>query len=513
MQDVITDYITKGILAVMRRWKLVLFCSSIVIVCVAFYSFMQSFAFVTIELDKTRIDKSLNISTYANSTVESKKVGSDGLQIIPRSTRSITVSAGDNIKTQSLITIPWHGFFTKKLTLWPDKNADKIAYMSTLPQPCATYNQEQDQLLAYSCQQPAALTKYDTPVNSYWKTDLVSSLSYVRTQPVPYQGGLIGISITLDSPPKIITYDGKGGSRSFDPPPFIDTTQFSKATIHTDEADPSSNKFVILASNGDIYRAIINDNQKNIDYKLFPAPQGYSPIFQKTLCRVISSQIVCVRVNNQAGDVKTPENAPQPTVITASFDSESFTSKPINIDYLDDFAATTDGRLYATDNKKLFLLSKEANAYSPIEIAQNIDSIFGGKNFYAIQQNGIFTSDKTDLRQVFHSSNLSLKSLLVYDNTVFTLASVKGRPGETFAYRLNTTDNTTPNRRLIDLYPTSSDKLSSLRFQDMVGNRIYGVTRETSNIVNDFPTIEQEARVNLQSLGIEATDVDIRIVY
>lgn len=512
MQDIITDYITKGIFAVIRHWKTVLFFTIIGVICVALYSLIQNFALITVEVDKTHIDKSLTVSTYANSIEESKKIGSEGFQIIPRNTKSITVSAGDSIKTQSLITIPWYGIFTKKITLWPDKNADKVAYTSTLPQPCATYNQDLDQLLAYSCQLPAALTKYDTPSNSYWGADIISTLAYVRTQAAPYKGGLIGISTTLDSPAKIISYDGKGGSHSFDPPPFIDTSQFNQAVIRTDEADPNSSMFVIVTSNGDIYRATIDD-QKNINYKLFPAPQGYSSTFQKTLCRVVSSQIHCIRVNNQVGDVKTPKNAPQPTVITASIDSESFASTPIDIDYLDDFVATADGRFYVTDNKKLFFLSKETASYSPVEIAQNVDSIFGGKNLFIIQQNGVFTSDKTDLRQIFYSPNLLLKSLSIYNDIVFVLASVKDRPGETFAYRLNAIENTTPNHRIIDLYPTSSDKLSSLRFQDMVGNRIYGVTRETSDIVNDFPTIEQEVRVNLQSLGIETNNFDIRIVY
>ena len=121
--------------------------------------------------------------------------------------------------------------------------------------------------------------------------------------------------------------------------------------------------------------------------------------------------------------------------------------------------------------------------------------------------------EKGVLYQVFYSSNITTKSLYVIGSRIFVLGSVANQRDTTFAYLLNQSPDTTPGKRLIDLYPSSLPQLSMLHSQDMVGNRLYASLYQSTNDPSRIPALREQSISTIEALGINIDAVKLELMY
>jgi hypothetical protein len=518
-------------LIITYRKKVALFVLGIVLLIIAINLF-RTYAIVDVEID-TGGNQSSKLTVYTSSDVATAKAGSAGLNIVPRNTKSLIVASGDNMKTQSKITIPWFGYSYKKVTLKRDKNAEKVAFNSTSSTNCASYSSNFDRLMYYSCQRPTSLSEYLTPTTGTWITKKIADAGFYTNKVTSYMGGVIGISYRENSdvirPGEITAVTETGQRVYYSPPEGFNLDEIGKAKLFTDTNDITNNRFILVDTQGNIYLGTPTGG-KNIDYKHISPPEKYNPIYNQTLCAVNGDSAHCYRGHAAVGDRPEKFDATQladDTIVTLSFnDTNANTVKVEPSDFvLSDFYTTTTNQLYGKSHKKLYAFDKVGDKYIPDELSQNIDSAASSQNMYFIQQNGIYQVDsKTkDSYQIFHSNNIIPKSVYVAANKVFITGSIKGAGPTTYAYVLNSEDDTAPGKRLIDIFPTSFDKLPKVNSQDFIGNRFLfrlkvTINKDAKTIADaiDKKSLEQaKAQVinYINDQGINPDSLDISFTY
>lgn len=462
----IVEYIQKH-----KRLFIVIACL-IVLLFIA-KSLFDTLALVDIKVTMTGNQTVQNVKVYASSDDGNTELGGAGLKIIPRSTKSLVATKDEDASSQVKIKIPWYGYLEKKITLQPSKNADKIAYLNTNKNPCATYSIRLASLLAYDCKKPRALIHYD--INSpIWAIRRAGSLPFESDQVAPYMGGVIGIESgteVIDSPLLVVKDDGT--KSRFNLPDGVAPEYIKQTRIFTNGFSATDNRFVIVDYIGDIYLGTPSTQNKTVKYRKITRPEGYSSTYQQTHCRMLGDFVYCYRGQYIRGDMP-PSSVKLPTesILTASFTSDDTTST--NLDKpgkYSDFYVTLDGDMYAKEHKKLFYLSQTGDLYKSRELAQNVDAAAGGEGMFYIQKNNIYhVSKDSDAIMRFYSRNVLPKSLYVSEGSVFVLANVKDMGSNFYAYKLNDQDYTGENR-LIDQLPAGTGKLPSVTYQDLVGNR------------------------------------------
>ena len=425
-----------------------------------------------------------NITTYTSSEGSTQKIALSigNLKLIQRDTKNIIVAGDDNVKTQTPITIPWHGFGYKKVNLVRDKNAEKVAYYSTSSDTCATYSANFDRLMYYNCNKPSFLSRYETPSTSPWINKIVTPMSYTNTGVTPYTGGVLGISYTSNtdsvSPGDIVAVTETGGITYYNSPEGLDTTKLSQAKISTDTHDLTNNRFVLSDEQGAIYLA--TPTNRGVEYRKIPAPTDYNPLYNQTICRLNGDSVNCYRGIAQIGErpddfdsIKKTSNS----IFSASFANN--TTKTLEIEdsdfVLDTLYSTLDGRLFGRSSRTLYYFNEKNEKYQPSEIAFDVEATSAGQDLYYVQENGVFKVDSStlDSHQVFYSSNIQSKSVYVVAGKVFAIGRLKGGGPATHAYLINSQDDTTPGKRLIDLFPIPFKDLPEAGLTDMVGDRLF----------------------------------------
>lgn len=457
---------------------------------------------------------------YVNANAGKIELGSPGIYIIPRNSKSIIAQAGSNIRTTSVLDIPWYGLVAKKIDLRGDKGADKLAYRSTLNNPCTSYSQKSNTTLMYDCKNPKSLLKYDTPVNKPWGTQAITNdLYYPNYEPIPYRGGIIGISYYLTSDvntPGLITFvDENGKAHHYQHPEGIELEDLNKTRIFTDQNDQSNSRFVLVSSNGIIYlgQPSTNETESFIDFREITPPSDYNPSVQHTLCSIHNENVTCYRgLLPNLGDSTVETDKVTPQIVKLRFGDQNTQTQQVNDkSVMQEFATTSDGQIYGLNHKRLVLLRDKNSTYYPYELSQNVDHIAANKNLHFLQDGGVFTIDPNthDSHQRFYSFNIRPDKLYVAGESIIILGKSANNNTFTFAWKLNETFTTNYGNRLIDILPTFPSSPSVSR-ADLVGSTIYiESTADRSSAPGSVLRKKEETLEYLRALGVDVDTLTI----
>lgn len=481
-----------------------------------------TYAVINVEVSAPFDTKS--VVTYAASGKPTQKAGNTGIMIVPRTTTSLVVAQGDYIKTESKLDIPWYGYTAKKIQLRKDKNATKVAYKSTIGAQCATYNPTTDSLAYYRCGSATNLVAYKTPINKIWNNVEITKFYYPSNYAYPYMGGVIGLSYSDDidekSPGDIIAYDGNGRSNVFNAPEAIqDKSKFNFSSVFTNTNNPTDNRFVIVTVNGDIYIGTPNGG-KNVEYYRIAAPSDYNSDYNQTLCSLTDMDVYCYRGKTAYGDISPSfdfSKVAGSQIVHYSYLNKSVDTTNFATDLfaINQFQSTASGDLYATYYKELYRFENKNGKYNIVRISQNASTIAASDKLYFTQDKGIFAVDNTDTStayQVFYSKNVIPRSLYAVSGKLFIIGSIPGDDSVTYAYQLNSDNDTQPGNRAIDILPMASSELPGAYLNDLVGERIFVMldVNSSSNPAQPIKPAEIDAKKRqiIQKLSLYGSTIN-----
>ncbi|MDB5177167.1 MAG: hypothetical protein JWN75_835 [Candidatus Saccharibacteria bacterium] len=461
---------------------------------------------------------SRDVQVYANHDTESTLIGSSGISIIPRNTRSLTVTTkNQQMRTITALAIPWYGIAFEHTTLTNDLNADKVAFRSSRYNTCASYNAAADRLLAFACSGNSGLTYYDT-TSKEWVNNLITTIG-ISGQVTAYRGGVIGLSSINNSDsssrPAPIEYISPNGTRhhyAF-PDNFVEYDDFSQISIVTDQTDPSNSHF-ILTTEGIVYLASIDAND-NVSYITIPAPSSYNVTKNQTICTFKNVYVYCYRGIIAADDTVSQSSSFQPTIIQASFDNSNTRSFTTNIQIMDTLYSTTSGLLFSKNYKSLSYLKKIGDTYTSQQISDTVDDAQVDAGIYFIDNTGVLTYNTTTATstQVFRSANVSPKHLITSGGKVFILGYVADDSSYTYTYAwaLNNETDTNYGKRLIDTLPSFLTSASDLYGDtDLVGKTVnVTVPYDRAAGTTSIHQKKQATLDYLKSIGVNTSEVTL----
>lgn len=518
MTDTIIQLIIKFFADHWRRIVFVIFLLCLVVVLIKLFF---SYAIITVEVDSSQIGSKQQprVFIYHDNTT-TDELGKPGLYIIPRDAKSILATTDNNIRTRSPINIPWYGYTDKKITLHRDKNADKIAFNSTLPNTCTTYSKKLDRMMQYDCSKPTALVYYNAPQDKEWSIQTVSnSLPYRNGSVVSYMGGVLGntfIDGPDSDPPGFLSYiDQNGTERRYQNPDGIDAALLGQARLFTDAADQENNRFVLVEKNGVIHLGTPSqgNNDTNVAYTTIPAPTGYNTTLEQTMCHVSSDTATCYRgLALDIGDTSDDTSKIQPEIVTLHFGSTNETITKLKDDSLfSDMAVTDGGQIYGLNFKKLVQFIKKGDVYVSEEISQNVDAIAGRDTVYFLQDDGVFAVDPNthDAYQIFYSHNIKPDQLVASGGELFITGKSANNTENLYAWKLNNEYDTDYSNRLIDILP-SFPASSLYGTTDLVGQTLnIQILINRSDSQADIQRKRQATLDYLNELGINTNQLAI----
>ena len=471
-------------------------------------NFFLHYSLITISI--TNPPTTTEFTVYTSSNYGTKELGKPGLHIVPRNIKSIIAQAGKNIRTQSQITIPWYGYAAKDIELKVDKNADKIAYKSSLDNPCGVYSDKLNRMSQYSCFNSNSLVYYNTPEKGEWTIEKIADMFYPNYTPAAYMGGLLGVGYLRNSdvipPSNVISVSDTGEINYLKNPEGVDINKITEAGIFTDKHDQANNRFAFVTADGIIYLGVPK-SKTDVEYTKITPPKDYDPNTQQTLCDVNGDFVTCHRgLSPNLGDADIDFDSIKPNIVTLNFTDSS--TEILNVGRLltlDNIAVTNDGLIYGKNHKKLFFFEKKDTQYNTVELSQNIDGIAAGDQLTFLQDNGVFTVDPAsrNLYQIFYSNNIQPKRLFSASGKVFIIGKVPGDKNSSYAWVLNDEDNANNGNRLIDKLPSSPDALE-YGDTDFVGNVInIKVLTDRSSTTQGIHNTKQTTLDYLDSIGVD----------
>lgn len=440
--------------------------------------FFASNAFIFVSVD-TPV-KSSALTTYGSTPSGTDKIGTTGLILISRDVKSIIVASGENLKTEKKLALPWYGLLAVDVRLERDKNADKVAFASPYSyDTCATYSKQLDSLLAYKCTNPPSLLQYQTPNTSAWiNKALATKMYYPGKLAQPYMGGVIGVSVYArgdESAPQPIIYTTDTGEQiAYDMPEGINEATLSQSEVFSNYADPNDKRFAFVTDDGTTYIGSPTATKGAVDYVTVPAPKGYAETPHKTLCRVTTEKVYCYTGSDPIGDSTEPLKNDD-KIRVYDFDGNITESTELQASLgLSGIYVTHEGKIYGRQFKKLLAFTKQNDSYKVEEISQNVDSAAGGDALYYAQRGGVYKIDTQGVaHQVFSSKKVSIATVYISDGQIFMLGTLKeSTDKQIYAYTLRDDDNTTPDKRIIDILPTEPGQLPSVTAQNLVGKQL-----------------------------------------
>ncbi len=518
MTDTIIQLITKFFI---DHWRRIAFLALLFCLIFVFIRLFFSYAVITVTVDSSQVgDKQQpRIFIYRENT-ETDELGNPGLHIIPRDAKSILATTDNNIRTQSPITIPWYGYVDKKVTLHRDKNAEKIAFNSTLSNTCTTYSKKLDRMMQYDCNKPTALVYYDAPQDKEWSIQTVSnSLPYRNGQVVSYMGGVLG-NTYIDGPssdaPGFISYINENGvEHLYQNPDGVDAALLGQARLFTDVTNQENSRFVLVEKNGVIHLGTPpqDKNDTSVSYTTIPAPAGYNTTLEQTMCQVSGDTATCYRgLALDIGDTSDDTSKIQPEIVTLHFGSTKETIAKLKDDSLfSDLAVTDDGQLYGLSFKKLVQFIKKGDVYVSEEISQNVDAIASRDTLYFLQDDGVFTVDPNthDAYQVFYSHNIKPDQLVSSGGELFAIGKSANNTENLYAWKLNNEYDIDYSNRLIDILP-SFPASSLYGTTDLVGQTLnIQLLINRSDSQTDIQKKRQATLDYLNELGINTNQLAI----
>ena len=448
-------------------------------------------------------------------------IGNAGLHLIKRSDNNIIIRAGNNLRSQTIVSVPWNTFYaSKNIDLQRDKNAEKIAYRSSLDNPCGVFSKKLNRLLQYACNNTNALTYYDTPEQGDWSVQTVANdFSFQGSPPTPYMGGILGsyFQAGTDTIPtdQLLAISDSGKQRPLQQPDTLDTQDLYGAAIVTDQHNQDNNRFVIVTKTGVIYLATPKSgpNDPGVDYIEIAPPKNYKPNEQYTTCVLREDIATCYR-----GLSFDSEDAKKVTVKGVSEITKlNFTDKSTVTTFLDNdiavksLAETNDGQLYGLSHGRLLYFEQRNGKYQPVELSRDASNIIGNDKLYFLQDGSTFVVDpKThETQQVFYSHNISQQQLIIAGEGIIVIGKSVNSNTYTYAWKLNKDDDINYGNRLIDILP-SFPASSAYGTTDLVGNMIYietSVARDAT--ASDIRRKKQDTLGYLKDLGVNLDQVTI----
>lgn len=512
------------IIEYLRKYKkLIIAVICIVILTVTAKTLFDNYALADVKVTTaSQQGGSSTIKIYASTDTKTIDLGGPGLKFIPRKTKSLIATKDESASSQVKVTLPWYGYLEKTITLTPSKNADKIAYLNTNRNACATYSVRLASLLAYDCVKPVSLSHYDTSAKA-WTTKRLATLPFEDGLVAPYMGGVIGIEggQHVVKRPILAIRDDDTKVR-FDLPEQMSTGDVTRAKIFTNTFSTSDGRFVIVDDSGNIYLGVPSPQNKSIAYKVLPSPAGYSSAYQRTLCQITGDFVYCYRGQALRGDLPPSSvKLPQESIITASFVNDQTNDTALETPgRYSDFYVTLDGDMYGKNFKKIFYLSQSGTTYKAKELAQNVDAAASGEGLLYIQKNAIYQVKKdADASMLFYSRNVLPKSLYISEGSTYIIGNVKDMENDFHAYKLNDQDYAGENR-LIDLLPAGEGKLPAVTYQNLVGNRALftlaiPITKTAREDINraDFEAKKERVTNALRDHGVDLTKLDTTFNY
>jgi hypothetical protein len=470
--------------ASIKRVRIFAIFGALALVLIGIVSFFISNAVVFVSI--TGQTNNAQVTTYTINGDAMKRMGGSGLFVIPRNTQGILVSAGDSIKTQTKVSIPWFGIAVQPVQLNSDKNADKVAFAGPETGVCATYATTSDKLSYYDCPNPTALMQYQTPSDGQWANKSVASLSYISSQVLPpYMGGVIGITLGSQNKLSIPIGESHGivgvsvtatitdKKASYNAPSEINSENIAGLRLFTDTNNPSNNKFVLVDAFGTIYLGTPASSGKTVDYKRISAPEDYNYRYNQTICSLEDSSVYCYRgYTTTKADSKAVRT--KPSIVQLTFaDGVVNTTDVQSADMLDGFYTTTTGKIYGKNGKSLYSIESTSGKYAAVPLIQTPEAIATDNKLYFVQDNGVYELDDTthSSHQIFYSSNITVKSIYPVDGKLYVFGSTKNSKTIS-AYLINDKSDTTPGKRLIDAMPLNSDDISGIASSDLVGDKV-----------------------------------------
>ncbi len=445
-----------------------------------FIHVFTTYAIVNLEIASP--SQTQSVTLHAVTGKEIKKVSS-GLAIVPRGTKAMIASSGVNMKTQTAIDIPWYGFATKKISLKPDKNADKIAFKSFSKQTCPLYRPTTDTLTHYDCTKESVLNEYNAPSSGEWASRVVYEIDSLVKPISPYMGGYVSIADQSEHDKPRALYiravSEKGELSSYEVPPGLPKEDLVNSRIYSDAYNLKNNRFVIVSRLGDIYIGTPTGGQK-VEYHTIAAPSDYDPSHNQTLCRLNDETVYCYRGHWRIGDIPQGFNYDKVTdsqmMIYSFANSSEYTLKlTSNIAMIEDVHVTAKGEIFGRDSQYLYHFAKVGNEYEPRKISVYPTAVGAGETIYYVHDNAVYTLDEKDpsiAYQVFYSANVIPTSIYAVDGKVFILGTNPKNTSVTFAYKLLDEQNLSPGKRLIDILPDMTPGNPLFYSSDLVGDRI-----------------------------------------
>lgn len=496
----------------LNKKRIIYICLGLIVVYILAYV-LPRYALVNISVTTT--EKLADFSLYTSSNSEIKEIGKPGLHIVARDIKSVIAQAGRNVRTQSQATIPWYGFLDKKIDLKLDKNANKIAYKSTLDAACGTYSNKLDRMFQYKCSGSNVLTYFDAPTNGVWMVKTTGDMFYPNYTPVPYMGGLLGVAYAPNTdflpPGNIARVDDDGRTSYYQTPEGVDLDKINRAKLFTDNSDQTNNRFVLVTQDGTVYLGAPESGIK-VNYTKFEAPKDYIPDTMQTLCNLNDESVICYRGFSPDTSGHGSINSVKTTIVSLRFTSSDSVIKNVNsLIALQDLVVTQDGRLYGLGSKKLLYFEEKGDKYEPRELSQNIEAIVGGDTVYALQDNGVFIVDKKShsLYQIFYSHNIKPKKLIASSGKVFILGKASNSNIYTYAWILNNEKDSNYGDRLIDKLP-SFPASSAYSRTDLVGNVInMDIESDRSSTAQSIRNKRQDTLDYLRDMGVDMNQVQL----
>lgn len=489
----------------------------------------MSYAVIYIEVSSPSPYQSFTIHAVTEKKKDREQLGGQ-LAIISRDTKTLIVSSGSNIKTQSAIDIPWYGFVNEKVLIKPDLNAEKIAFRSTFTNTCPLYRPQSNTLAYYDCLKENRLIDNVDSASSRWASRVIYDIESLVKPFSSYMGGYIGIADLNEHDKPTIEYiravNEKGEVLQYETPQNLLRADLVNSRIYTDTRNTKNSRFVIVSNLGDIFIGTPLEKGK-VDYKKISPPKEYDVSRNQTSCRLNSEKVYCYRGHWRIGDAPrgfdySKTTASQVTVYSFVDKSEKTHKLSSNIAMIEDIYITVKGEIFGTDSKYLYHFAKTGDEYKPVKLAVYPTAVGAGDAVYYIHDNTVYQIDDKDAStayQVFYSPNVIPKSVYSVDGNVYILGSNPKNKSVTFAYKLLDEPNIKPGKRLIDLLPDMTPANPHYYFSDLVREEMY-FSLNLSNrnpspqqFTEDFARQKENTLNSLRSLDIPINESKITFGY
>lgn len=486
--------------------------------------------------DSYKKDAEIEVSvTYGEEGMNT--IGKPGLHVVKRQATAVTANAG-NTTASSAFSVPWYGFLYKNIDIKLDTNAEKIAYKSSLRNPCGVYSEELRRAVQYDCNNPKVLSVYETPDTGNWSIQNIAELRYQRSAFTQYKGGLIGVTepgekigeSTIHETAVIQVTSPEGTVSFYNQPDGVNCLQaiciqgdtskvfnslsrnYSPARIFTDTKDQTNSRFIFVTSEGAIYLG--EPNGDSVTYKNIKPPQEYDPAKHQTLCDMHGTRATCYQGlsdNPPSGQVSS-QQAPA-HLLSFRFDSDEQTAVKLRdnlaLNYL---GVTSDNSVFVKERNTLIYIQMNGNKVKEIPVSNGVDKVSAGADLYYTYDKGVYKLENQTLNsyRVFHSDHIAPDKIITTNKSVIVLGRAPHNVRDiTYAWKLNSEENLTPGLRIIDRLPSTPNS-TAFSTTDLVGDKIYiQVPMDRSTPLSHIEETRDRVIRSLRESGIDTNRFQI----